>query len=154
MGDQPSPKSGALKRYSGCRNVTKWLACSMLQGTFRVNTATHLGAYDFDGTTINPAKVRQRVEPLAEFAACFAGRDEEHGEARPTPFSGRRRNGVPEQRRKYRDDLAPSCMQGHEPASARMGYEDGAPFSRWYRRCERPAGRDAVARWPVLLGRQ
>src|SRR5215203_6042074 len=48
---------------------------------------------DFDGTTVDPAQLRKRVAPLAEFAACLASRDEEHGEPGLTRLSGRRQNG-------------------------------------------------------------
>src|SRR4249920_586571 len=46
----------------------------------------------------------------------------------------------------------PGQLQGPEPASARMGYEDEDPYAWRYRCIEGPPGCDVVARTALLLG--
>jgi len=48
----------------------------------------------------------------------------------------------------------PEQLPGHEPASARKGYEDGNAFFRWYRRVERSFGHCGVARRAMFFGEQ
>src|SRR5258707_756505 len=48
----------------------------------------------------------------------------------------------------------PEQLPGHEPASARKGYEDGNALFRWYRRVEGSFGHHGVARRAMLLGEQ
>src|SRR5882757_2119506 len=48
----------------------------------------------------------------------------------------------------------PEQLPGHEPASARKGYEDGNALFRWYRRVEGSFGHNGVARRAMLLGEQ
>src|SRR5262249_673126 len=48
----------------------------------------------------------------------------------------------------------PEQLPGHEPVSARKGYEDGTAFLLRHRRCQGPLGRDGVAGGVVLVGGQ
>src|SRR6516165_8794280 len=47
----------------------------------------------------------------------------------------------------------PVQLPGHEPASARMGYEDGHALFLRYRRVEGPLGRGGAASGVVLFGK-